>query len=141
MALNLNTLETPMMRACVALLACCLAAPAMAQEVDADALAQTAGLLGDALIATGCHLRGDAWFVIAGPAVSHELDEMTKHLSPGGGVETADAPTFVYALTMRGTSEGMTQWKRYGQAACQAIQADGSLARLDALVAGFKRPN
>lgn len=36
--------------------------------------------------------------------------------------------------------EGTVQWTRYGQTACKAIQADGSLARLDALVAGFKRP-
>ena len=123
-----------------AMLACCLAAPALAQDVDADALTLTARLGGDALVATACGLRPDSWFVIAEPAISAELDRMTKHLSPSGGVAPADAPDFVFAITMQATDEGKMQWERYGRAACKAIQADGSLARIDALVAGFKKP-
>ena len=122
------------------LLLCFLAVPAMAQDVDADAIAQTARLAGDTLIAEACHLRPEQWFVVSGAAISAELDRMMKHLSPSGGIDPADAITFAYASLSQATDEGTVQYKRYGQAACQAIQDDGSLAKIDALVAGFKRP-
>lgn len=129
------------MRLPVVLLACCLAAPVWAQDdVDVDALAKTAQLAGDALIATACHLRPDSWAVIATPAITGELERMTERLAPSGGVTPADAPEFIFGLGIRGTNDGVVQWERYGKAACAAIQKDGSLARIDALVAGFKKP-
>ncbi len=41
---------------------------------------------------------------------------------------------------MTTVDEGTVDWARYGQATCAAIIKDGSLARIDELVAGFKRP-
>ncbi len=126
---------------CFTLLACCLAAPAMAQdEVTADTLAQTARLTGDAIIADACHLRPSAWSVVATPAIMVEMNRQAKSLAPSGGVAPEDVPGFVYASMNQAVDEGTVQWARYGQAACAAIQVDGSLARIDALVAGFKRP-
>ena len=134
-----------MRRLMLAMLAVVAAAatPAFAQDVDVDvdALAQTARLAGDVLIAEACHLRPRPWFIVAEPAILAELNRMTKHLSPSGGLQPADAIEFIYASLNQATDEGAVQWQRYGQAACDAIQKDGSLARIDALVAGFKKPD
>lgn len=129
------------MRLPLTLLACCLAVPAMAQDdVTANTLAQTARLAGDAIIADACHLRPSAWSAVAIPAITVEMSQQGKRAVPGGGVAPEGVPSFVFASLNQAVDEGTVQWARYGQAACKAIQADGSLARIDALVAGFKRP-
>ena len=129
------------MRIWLALILCALTLPAAAQEeVTAETLAQTARLAGDALIADACHLRAQQWSIIATPAITVEMNRLAKMLSPSGGVDAADVPGFIYASMNQAVDEGTVQWARYGQGACKAIQADGSLTRIDALVAGFKRP-
>ena len=128
------------MRALMGLLALGVAAPAWGQEVTADDLAHIARLSGDAIIADACHLRPSTWSVIAVPAITAEMDRQAKNLSPSGGVRPEDVAAFNYASLNQAVDEGTVQWQRYGQAACKAIEDDGSLARVDALVAGFKRP-
>ncbi len=127
------------LRVLVALLACGVAASAGAQAVTAEDLARTARLSGDAIVADACHLRPHAWSVIAVPAITMELDRQARNLSPSGGVRPEDVTAFLYASLNQGVDEGNVQVDRYGQAACTAIAADGSLARIDALVAAFKR--
>ena len=120
------------------LLASGLTTPAVADEVTAVTLAQTARLSGDAVIADACHLRPRAWVTISVPAIMEELNRQAKDLSPSGGVDPGDMPAFLSASLNQAVDEGTVQFARYHQAACQAIQDDGSLARIDALVAGFK---
>ena len=115
-----------------------LTARAQADEVTAETLAQTARLSGDAIIADACHLRPEAWVTTSVPAITEELNRQAKSLSPSGGVDPSDVPTFLYASLNQAVDEGTVQFARYQQAACQAIQDDGSLARIDKLVASFK---
>ena len=127
-------------RLLISLLASGLIVSAAADEVTATTLAQTARLAGDVIITDACHLRPEAWSIIATPAITVEMDRQAKMLSPSGGVDPEDVAGFVYASMNQAIDEGIVQWKRYGQAACKAIQDDGSLARIDALVAGFRLP-
>ena len=122
------------------LVACGLIAPAAADEVTAVTLAKTARLSGDAIIADACHLRPSSWLAISVPAIMAELNRQARDLSPSGGVDPGDMPASLYASINQAVDEGTVQFDRYHQAACQAIQDDGSLARIDALVAGFKPP-
>ncbi len=128
------------MRLMTALLACGLASPGYAEGLTRDSLAQTARLSGDAMIASACKLRPDSWFIVAVPAVTMELTRLSKTLEPSGGLSDVDVATFIDGALNQAVDEGTVQFERYGQATCRAIQADGSLARIDALVAGFKRP-
>ena len=126
------------MRLLTVLLACGLTMPAAAEEMTAVTLAQTARLSGDAIIAEACHLRPSSWVTISVPAITEELNREAKDIDPSGGVDPGDMPTFLYASLNQAVDEGTVQFARYHHAACQAIQDDGSLARIDALVAGFK---
>ena len=124
----------------ILLSACGLATPAAADEVTAATLAQTARLYGDAVIADACHLRPGTWVTVSVPAIMAELNRQAKDVSPSGGIDPGDMPSFLYASLNQALDEGTVQFARYRQAACQAIQDDGSLARIDALVAAFRPP-
>ncbi len=132
------------MRLCAAIpivVTATLSAPACGEGLTRDTLAQAARLSGDALIASACKLRPDSWFLVAMPAVTVELDRLSKNLEPAGGLDPGHVADFIDGAMNQAIDEGTVQWTRYGQAACRAIETDGSLARLDALVAGFKRPS
>ena len=101
-------------------------------------LAQTARLSGDAVIADACHLRPSSWVTISVPAITEELNREAKNINLSGGVDPGDMPAFLYASLNQAVDEGTVQFARYHQAACQAIQDDGSLAHINALAAGSK---
>ena len=128
------------MRAWLALLIIALAVPAYADGLTQDTLAQTARLSGDAMIATSCKLRPESWYVVAVPAISIEIGRRAKNLDPSGGLSDVNLAAFVDGAMNQAVDEGVVQWTRYGQATCKAIQDDGSLAQIDALVAGLKKP-
>ena len=109
------------------LLACGLTTPVAAEEVTAVTLAQTARLSGDAIIADACHLRPRAWVTMSVPAIMQELNRQAKDVSPSGGVDPGGMPAFLYASLNQAVDEGTVQFARYHQAACKAIEDDGSL--------------
>ncbi len=115
---------------------CALPLACQAAPTTTTDLTTTAKASGDIVIVGHCQLRSEKWISTAIKQALADLAALANEdLKTTPTAATVAAVTAMIAgANLQATSDGDLQWHRYGKASCEAIAADGSLARLDAQV-------